>query len=136
MITNRQLKRICDLAREGWTDAEIAAELGMSARTVADWRKRSGIAPGRFRRMEMIRDRIADMRARGMTNGQIAEEMGVSKAAISSRVYKHGLAQPRASQERERIIAMHAEGASQRAIARALRCARGTILRVIEEARA
>lgn len=85
-FSHAQAKQLYDL---GFTDAQIANELGVSRRTINRWRQKEGLEG----RMPVVLDaeQAMELYQQGLRDGEIAQKIGVSKSRVWSWRKKMGL---------------------------------------------
>lgn len=88
--TEKMIKDICRLFREGKTRGQIAEEMHCSMSTVDRALHRYGDIPARDS-FEDHREEIIEMYRAGETQKKIAEKTGVSKSTISRNLVRMGL---------------------------------------------
>lgn len=120
--TPEQTARVRALAAQGYTDAGIAAELGVPRRTARTWRR--ALPP--LDPDQALRERTVA----GASAAEIAGELGVSAKTVRERQRRAGLrtAEPRpAPVADEALRSLFAEGLGAPAIAERTGLAEGTV---------
>jgi len=93
-----RLRRVAYYDRLGWTAPQIAAELGLTTRTVRSYRARAraGWAPtiGRPTRVavdDAIVGRVRELYSTGMSQAAVGGELGVSGSWVGQVMQDHGI---------------------------------------------
>lgn len=118
--TPEQAARVRALVAQGYTDAGIAAELGVPRRTARTWR----------RALPPLDQALRERTVAGASAAEIAGELGVSVKTVRERQRRAGLraAEPRpAPVADEALRALFAEGLGAPAIAERTGLAEGTV---------
>lgn len=98
-IRERKRKRAVELRSEGWTQKDIAAELGVARETVRDWFSNGGSAKAKAPvdcRVVVPRERHPELVAQldsGAKVAQVAADYGISEGRVSQIATQHRAAQ-------------------------------------------
>lgn len=83
-------RRVIALSIDGWSHAEIAAELDLSYEAVCQmlvyWRRRGIDLPLRRARNRTNWERIRELYAEGLTHAEIAADLGISRPNVSEQI--------------------------------------------------
>lgn len=94
MITTKQLQMIRELNAQGWSDAQIAKEIGYSASTVNNWRAKLGL-PANFPHNHSLAtkqlEQLKELNQAGLSDIEISKRLGCGRVVARNWRVKLGL---------------------------------------------
>ena len=88
--------RAMELYRTGMPDNRIAADLGVSARKVTNWRHSNGLPSKQSVRRKLEHDEALALYRQGLSDAEIGQRLGVHKTTVFAWRHRNGYAANRA----------------------------------------
>lgn len=83
--------RALELYRTGMPDSRIAADLGVSAQTITNWRHRNGLPSKQRNRRKLKHEEVLALYREGRSDVEIGRRVGAHPKTVAAWRYRNGL---------------------------------------------